>query len=67
MGVCTGAIWVDGLRSGRDNQAIRTTVRVGYVPQGNSLLPRLTPEEHLTLITDGAAQKWYICPRAAGT
>jgi hypothetical protein len=25
------------------------------------------PEDWLTLITDGAAQKWYIVPRSAGT
>ena len=31
------------------------------------LKPAMAPEEYLTLITDGAAQKWYICPRAAGT
>ena len=31
------------------------------------LKPSMFPEDWLTLITDGAAQKWYIVPRSAGT
>ena len=30
------------------------------------LKPALAPEEWLTVISDGAAQKWYTVPRAAG-
>jgi hypothetical protein len=31
------------------------------------LKPAMFPEDWLTLITDGAAQKWYIVPRSPGT